>query len=51
MTSSDLPIDIKLATVRKNLALKSEISSWTKNENSSVTKVIQTLSFVEKNIE
>lgn len=28
-----MPIDIKLATARKNLDTKSNISSYTKNEN------------------
>jgi hypothetical protein len=43
-----MPIDIKLATARKNLTLKSNISTWTKCENQTVSRVIQTMSLVEK---
>lgn len=46
-----MPIDIKLATVRKNLALKSTISSWTKQENNKVYKAIETITNIEKTIE
>jgi hypothetical protein len=45
---SELPIDIKLATARKNLTLKSNISNWTKNENQTVSKAIYNMSMVER---
>lgn len=51
MSQSEMPIDIKLATAKKNLTLKSNISSWTKNENHIVGRAIHSMSIVERNKE
>lgn len=48
MSQSEMPIDIKLASVRKQLEIKSTLSSWTKNENSLVDKAMDTITSVEK---
>ena len=50
LSQSELPIDIKLATARKNLETKSSISAWTKHENSAVDKAIETISGFERKI-
>lgn len=44
-----MPIDIKLATAKKNLETKSTISNWTKQENNTVDKTIRTINALERN--
>ncbi|CDW83422.1 UNKNOWN [Stylonychia lemnae] len=51
LSQSDIPIDIKLATAKKNLMMKSTISIWTKQENQEVDKALDTITTLEKNIE
>lgn len=46
-----MPIDIKLATAKKNLETKSTISSWTKQENHIVDRAIKNITSIEKNLQ
>jgi len=51
LSQSEIPIDIRLATARKNLETKSSISTWTKNENHVVDRAIETIKNVEKKLQ
>ena len=46
-----MPIDIRLATAKKNLELKSTISTYTKTENKTIDRTIEKIQFVEKFVE
>lgn len=48
MSQSEMPIDIKLATVRSNMARKNNLSLWTKEENNTAKHTLNLINFLEQ---